>query len=63
MYYITRTADLKDWDAWAVGEEVDWIRLEHVDFDTEDSAKAYIKELQRLDKKNGVVYRYAINKE
>ena len=54
---------MNDWDAWTVGEEVDWKTLEHVSFDTEEAAQAYVKELQRLDRKNGIKHRYAINEK
>ena len=54
---------MNDWNAWTVGEEVDWKSLDNISFDTEEAAKAYVKELQRLDRKNGVKHRYAINEK
>jgi len=63
MYYISYTTEMNNWDAWSVGEEVDWKTLEHTTFDTEEAAQAYLKELQRLDRKNGIKRRYAINEE
>lgn len=54
---------MNNWDAWSVGEEVDWKTLEHITFDTEEAAQAYVKELQRLDRKNGIKHRYAINEK
>jgi len=63
MYYISCTTEMNNWDAWSVGEEVDWKTLEHITFDTEEAAQAYVKELQRLDRKNGIKHRYAINEK
>lgn len=63
MYYISCTTEMNDKDAWSVGEEVEWRTLEHVSFGTEEAAQEYVKELQRLDQKNGVKHRYAINEK
>lgn len=63
MYYISYTADMNDWDAWEVGEDVDWNKLDHAPFETEEDALAYIQELKRLDRINKVKYRYVVNKD